>query len=189
MTRAAIFPARGGSQRVPRKNIAPFMGKPMLQWPLEAADASDLFDFGVVSTDDQEIAALAVELGCSVCWRDPDDGTTGTQEIAALTLQAYPEIEQACVIYPCSPMLRAQDLIASHRMLTPRVQWVVSWLEAEDVDAGCFYWGRAWSFLQRKPLTERPAYYPADPARFIDINTFDDLALAESMFNALRRES
>lgn len=187
MSRAAIFPARGGSARIPRKNIRPFCGKPMLEWATEAAEASGLFDYGVVSTDDQEIAELAEDLGCSVCWREPDDGSTGTQEIAALTIQAYPDIEQACVIYPCSPMLRGQDLVTAHRMLTPRVQWVISWLDAEgiDADAGCFYWGRAWSFLQRNPLTERPAYWPADPARFIDINTFADWARAESMFNAL----
>jgi len=188
VTRAAIFPARGGSVRVPRKNIARFKGKPMLQWPIEAAEASGLFDYGVVSTDDQEIAALAEELGCSVCWREPDDGTTGTQEIAALTIEAYPDIEQACVIYPCSPMLTGRDLVLSLQQLTPRVQWVVSWLEDDDVDAGCFYWGRSWSFLQRNPLTERQARYMADPRRFIDINTFDDLARAEAMFNALRRD-
>lgn len=183
MTRAAIFPARGGSQRIPRKNIRDFMGKPMLQWPLDAAEASGMFDFGIVSTDDEAIADLATDLGYTIHWRAPDDGSTGTQEIAAQALEAYPDVEQACVIYPCSPMLRGKDLVTAHRMLTPRVQWVISWLE--DVDAGCFYWGRAWSFTQRNPLTERPAYYPADPARFIDINTFDDLARAEAMFNAL----
>lgn len=190
MTRVAILPARGGSVRVPRKNLLQFAGKPMLQWPLEAAEASGLFDYGIVSTDDDEIAALATELGCTVHWREPDDGSTGTQEIAAQALEHFTDAEHACVIYPCSPMLRAQDLITAHKMLTPRVQWVISWLDAEgiDADAGCFYWGRAWSFLQRNPLTERPAYYPADPARFIDINTFDDLALAEVMFNALRRD-
>lgn len=187
MTRVAIIPARGGSVRAPRKNVLPFAGKPMLQWPLEAAEASGLFDYGIVSTDDEEIAALAQDLGCTVHWRATDDGSTGTQEIAAQVIEAFPEIEQACVIYPCSPMLRGLDLTTSHRMLTPRVQWVISWLDADgvDADAGCFYWGRAWSFLQRNPLTERPAYYPADPARFIDINTHDDLARAEAMFNAL----
>jgi pseudaminic acid cytidylyltransferase len=186
--RVAILPARGGSVRVPRKNIRDFMGKPMLQWPIEAAHGSGLFDHIVISTDDQEIADLAPSLGCSYHWREPDDGSMGTQGLAAIVLGSLQEGDQACVIYPCSPMLRAGDLIASHRLLTPRVQWVVSWLEDEDVDAGCLYWGRAWSFLQRNPLTERQAHYPADPARFIDINTFDDWARAESMFNALRRD-
>lgn len=187
--RVAIFPARGGSVRVPRKNIRDFMGKPMLQWPVEAAMASRLFDQIIVSTDDDEIAALATRFGCLVHRRKPDDGQMGTQELAARVIEKfgtlYGEVDQACVIYPCSPMLRARDLVLSHQQLRPRVQWVISWLEDEDVDAGCFYWGRGWSFLQRNPLTERPARYMADPARFIDINTFDDWARAESMFNAL----
>lgn len=189
--RIAIVPARGGSQRIPRKNIRDFQGKPMLQRPVEAALESCLFDQVVISTDDDEIADLAHSLGCALHRRKTDDGTRGTQELAAVVLdkfqKLYGDVDQACVIYPCSPMLRAQDLIVSHRMLTPRVQWVISWLDAEgiDADAGCLYWGRSWSFLEHNPLTERPAYFPADPARFIDINTFDDLAQAEVMFNAL----
>jgi CMP-N-acetylneuraminic acid synthetase len=187
--RIAILPARGGSVRIPRKNILPFAGKPMLQWPVEAAGASGLFAHIVVSTDDDEIAALAEKLGCLVHRRRLDSGEMGTQELAARVLakyvQLHGDVDQACVIYPCSPMLRARDLQLSHGQLTPRVQWVVSWLEDEDVDAGCFYWGRAWSFEQRTPLTERPARYVADPRRFIDINTWDDLARAESMFHAL----
>lgn len=187
--RVAILPARGGSVRVPRKNIRDFKGRPMLQWPVEAAGGSGLFTHIIVSTDDDETAALADKLGCMVHRRKPDNGEMGTQEIAARVLakftQIHGDVDQACVIYPCSPMLRAKDLVLSHGQLTPRVQWVVSWLEDEDVDAGCFYWGRSWSFEQRNPLTERPAHYMADPRRFIDINTFDDWARAESMFNAL----
>lgn len=187
--RVAILPARGGSQRIPRKNVRPFAGKPMLQWPIEAAREAALFDQIIVSTDDDEIAALSDSLGCTVCRRNPDDGMRGTQEIAARVLAAFArlhgDIDEACVIYPCSPMLLSRDLVLARQQLTPRVQWVVSWLEHEDVDAGCFYWGRAWSFLQRNPLTERPAHYPADPTRFIDINTPEDWSKAESMFNAL----
>lgn len=183
--RVAIIPARGGSQRIPRKNLLPFMGRPMLSWPVEAAGVSGLFDQVIVTTDDDEIAALAQGYGCSVHRRALCDGATGTQEVAAQVIESIPGIDEACVIYPCSPMLRHRDLVLSHRQLTPRVQWVVSWLEEEDVDAGCFYWGRTWSFLQRNPLDERQARYPADPARFIDINTWDDWHRAESMFNAL----
>ena len=55
MTRIAVIPARGGSKRIPRKNIRPFHGRPMLAWPIAAAKASGLFDRIVVSTDDEEI--------------------------------------------------------------------------------------------------------------------------------------
>ena len=59
----ALIPARGGSKRIPRKNIRPFRGKPMLAWSIEAASASDCFDRIIVSTDDEEIAALAISYG------------------------------------------------------------------------------------------------------------------------------
>ena len=55
----AVIPARGGSKRIPRKNIRAFSGKPMLAWSIEAARASGLFQYIVVSTDDPEIAAVA----------------------------------------------------------------------------------------------------------------------------------
>ena len=57
--RIAVIPARGGSKRIPRKNIRPFCGKPMLAWSIEAARKSGLFDHIVVSTDDREIAEVA----------------------------------------------------------------------------------------------------------------------------------
>lgn len=101
--RTAIFPARGGSRRIPRKNILDFKGKPMLQWPVEAAMASRLFDQTIVSTDDDEIAELGKQLGCLVHRRKPDDGQMGTQELAARVIEKfgtlYGEVDQACVIY------------------------------------------------------------------------------------------
>jgi len=57
--RVAIIPARGGSKRIPRKNVRPFAGKPMISWSIETALASGLFDQVVVSTDDDEIAQVA----------------------------------------------------------------------------------------------------------------------------------
>ena len=62
----AVIPARGGSKRIPRKNIKPFCGKPMIAWSIEAALASGCFDRVIVSTDDEEIAAVAREYGAEV---------------------------------------------------------------------------------------------------------------------------
>ena len=67
----AIIPARGGSKRIPRKNILPFGGKPMISWPISAALSSGLFADVVVSTDDDEIAQVALEAGASVPFRRP----------------------------------------------------------------------------------------------------------------------
>lgn len=67
----AIIPARGGSKRIPRKNIRDFCGKPMIAWSIEAARASGLFEHIVVSTDDDEIAEVARAHGAEVPFRRP----------------------------------------------------------------------------------------------------------------------
>ena len=66
MSTIAIIPARGGSKRIPRKNIRPFLGKPILAYGIEAARQSSLFDEVMVSTDDAEIADIARQYGASV---------------------------------------------------------------------------------------------------------------------------
>ena len=67
----AVIPARGGSKRIPRKNIKDFCGKPMIAWSIEAATASGLFDHIIVSTDDAEIAEVAKEWGAEVPFMRP----------------------------------------------------------------------------------------------------------------------
>ena len=67
----AIIPARGGSKRLPRKNILPLGGRPMLSWSIDAALQSHLFERVCVSTDDQEISDIALQSGAEVLWR-PD---------------------------------------------------------------------------------------------------------------------
>lgn len=66
MKNIAIIPARGGSKRIPRKNVKPFLGKPMLAYSIEAALATGLFDEVMVSTDDEEIASIARQFGAKV---------------------------------------------------------------------------------------------------------------------------
>ena len=66
MKNLCIIPARGGSKRIPRKNVKPFLGKPMLAYSIEAAKESGLFDEIMVSTDDEEIANIALQYGANV---------------------------------------------------------------------------------------------------------------------------
>lgn len=194
--RFAIIPARGGSVRIPRKNITPFRGRPMMEWPIEAAKASQLFDHIIVSTDDREIAQLAKSLDCEVHMRSADDGTTGTQEIAARVLtwaHAAPS-DAACVIYPCSPMLDRKDIAEMHfhwRLCHSVPQtWkafarTVIVNEGGWTDAGCLYWGWARSFMDRVDLDGSCLNFEVPADRFIDINTQEDWQQAESMFDAL----
>lgn len=123
--RLALIPARGGSKRIPRKNIRPFLGKPVLAYALEAARRSGCFDRIVVSTDDQEIADLALTHGADIPFMRPaqlaDDHATTIDVILHALDWAESEglmVEALCCIYPVTPLLTADDLITAHsRML------------------------------------------------------------------------
>ncbi|WP_144639584.1 pseudaminic acid cytidylyltransferase [Bordetella genomosp. 13] len=113
----AVIPARGGSKRIPRKNLRGFCGKPMLAWPLEAALQSGCFDEIVVSTDDPEIAAVAREAGAKVPFMRPaelSDDHTGTTAVIQHAIQWHVDHgvapQQVCCIYATAPFVRAEDL-------------------------------------------------------------------------------
>lgn len=183
----AIIPARGGSKRVPRKNIRLFAGKPMLCYPIETAKASNLFHLIVVSTDDDEIEDTAIAMGAIVIRRAKDDGTKGTQEIARDVLKNLPAAHFACVIYPCSPLLLVDDLVRGMRRMQFH-DYAMS-VGPDGKDAGCFYWGHANAFRQEMPLDddEYTTKVALPAARVCDINTPEDWARAERLYDALRR--
>jgi pseudaminic acid cytidylyltransferase len=121
----AVIPARGGSKRIPRKNIRLFRGRPMIAHAIEAARDAGLFDHVVVSTDDEEIADTALAHGATVPFRRPpalaDDQTT-TVPVIGHAVQALRALgwapEAVCCIYPCVPFLRGSDLRAAHALFT-----------------------------------------------------------------------
>lgn len=113
----AIIPARGGSKRIPRKNIKDFCGKPMIAWSIEAAKASGLFDHIIVSTDDDEIAEVAKQWGAEVPFMRPAElsndyaGTTAVIAHAAQwALDQGLEAEAVCCIYATAPFVQVDDL-------------------------------------------------------------------------------
>ena len=115
--RIAVIPARGGSKRIPRKNIRPFAGKPIIAWPIKAALSSGLFDQVVVSTDDAEIAEVARGAGALVPFMRPknlsddyaDTKSVIRHAISELKLENEPEV-QVCCIYPTSVFANVQVL-------------------------------------------------------------------------------
>lgn len=117
MSTVAIITARGGSKRIPRKNVRPFRGKPMLVWPLQAALACGRFDEVMVSTDDPEIAGIARQYGASVPFlrsaRTADDFAS-TPDVLMEVLETHRSrgitFETACCIYPTAPFLTPQAL-------------------------------------------------------------------------------
>jgi N-acylneuraminate cytidylyltransferase len=113
----AVIPARGGSKRIPRKNIKPFYGKPMIAWSIEAALQSACFDRVIVSTDDDEIAAVARAHGAEVPFMRPaelSDDYTGTIPVIAHGIdwmnRNVGPVDFACCIYATAPFVRPQDL-------------------------------------------------------------------------------
>jgi pseudaminic acid cytidylyltransferase len=113
----AVIPARGGSKRIPGKNIKPFRGKPMIAWSIEAARDSGLFEHIIVSTDDAEIAAVARHHGAEVPFMRPaelSDDHAGTTEVVAHATRWCREqgwtVSAVCCIYATAPFLDPGDV-------------------------------------------------------------------------------
>ena len=113
----AVIPARGGSKRIPRKNIKQFCGKPIIAWPIEVAKQSELFDHILVSTDDEEIAKVAKSCGAEVPFLRPaklSDDYAGTTEVIAHAVSWMHEQQwqpkAVCCIYATSVFFIADDL-------------------------------------------------------------------------------
>jgi len=121
----AVIPARGGSKRIPRKNIKLFSGKPMIAWSIEAILASKLFDKIIVSTDDDEIAEISRKYGAETPFIRPknlsDDYTITIDVIAHAANWALLEgfsVNEICCIYPTSPFIEPSDLIKAQEKLS-----------------------------------------------------------------------
>ena len=122
--KVAIIPARGGSKRIPRKNIKPFHGQPMIAWSIQAALQSDCFDHVIVSTDDYEIADISKAHGATVPFIRPvelSDDYTGTIPVIAHAIdwvnQHIGNVELACCIYATAPFVSAEDIRHGLRLL------------------------------------------------------------------------
>jgi|HubBroStandDraft_1064217.scaffolds.fasta_scaffold366935_2 CMP-N,N'-diacetyllegionaminic acid synthase len=114
-----IVPARGGSRRLPRKNIADLGGKPLLQWTLEAAQASGIFDKVWVSTEDQEIGTIAHILQPDCWWhRNPKlalDDTPSLAVVKEIAEQTYGDV--FILLQPTSPFRSAEDICKAFALL------------------------------------------------------------------------
>ena len=120
----AIIPARGGSKRIPKKNIRDFFGKPIIAYSILAAFDSGCFDAVMVSTDDEEIAKVARAYGAEVPFIRPPEysnDTIGTIPVTAHAVRWFEEhrepIDYACCIYATAPFVRAEDIRRGLEML------------------------------------------------------------------------
>ena len=122
--KVAVIPARGGSKRIPGKNIKPFFGQPIIAWSIQAAAESGCFDRIIVSTDDDEIARVALLYGAEVPFVRPvelSDDYTATRPVIAHAvnwlLSNGMQVNYACCIYATAPFLVIDDLIAGLALL------------------------------------------------------------------------
>ncbi len=224
----AVIPARGGSKRIPRKNLKDFCGKPMIAWSIEAAKASGLFERIIVSTDDAEIAEVARAWGAEVPFFRPvelSDDYTGTTEVIAhathwVSEQGAP-ISAVCCIYATAPLIQVDDLARGWQALQSG-NWAYAFSATEfspsiyrafrqhpqggvemifpeyfktrsqDLpiamhDAGQFYWGRPFAWIQEVRIFDCHSIpIPIPRWRVQDIDDMDDWIRAEIIYKQLK---
>ena len=120
----AVIPARGGSKRIPRKNIKLFSGKPIIAWSIEAAKEAKIFDKIIVSTDDDEIANIAIKYGASVPFLRPEklsDDFTGTNSVVKHAINFLngneKKVDYACCIYATAPFLDSSYILQGYNAI------------------------------------------------------------------------
>ena len=122
----AVIPARGGSKRLPGKNVKNFCGKPLIQWTIDAAIESEVFDRVCVSTDSDEIALVARQCGAEVPFLRPKELASDTSTTASALTHFVETLEQqdglsisyVCLLQPTSPLRSAEDIRNADRLLT-----------------------------------------------------------------------
>ncbi len=123
MAKLAIIPARGGSKRIPRKNIKPFLGKPIIAYSIEAALKSGLFDEVMVSTDDEEIANVVRKYGAKVPFyrsKEKSNDYAVLADVVEEVVYCYSKkqinFEEVCCILPTAPFVKPNKLKESYDM-------------------------------------------------------------------------
>ena len=186
MSTVAIITARGGSKRIPRKNIRPFLGKPIMAYVIDAALQSNLFSEVMVSTDDVEIADVAQQYGAVIPFlrhtETADDFAT-TADVLAEVLGRYAQqgqvFDYACCIYPTAPFITADllngafSLLAEKKFNTvyPVQQFSFPIQRAVYLRDSGVQWVQPEHALTRSQDLE-PAYHDAGQFYFFDVAAF-----------------
>lgn len=192
-----VIPARGGSTRIPRKNIKPFHGKPIIEYSIATANKCGLFSEIYVSTEDREIGEIASNAGAGIIWRPGElaKNEVGTQEVmqhACKTIYGDDERPEdiACCIYPTSPLMCHTDLRRGfdYLKINRNTYYAFSVGMNPLQDAGQFYFGYVTAFKVNFPLiSPNSVMVPIAKDRVCDINTMNDFNRAEEMYAHLHR--
>lgn len=182
-----IITARGGSKRIPRKNIKDFLGKPIIAYSIEAAVDSNIFTEVMVSTDDAEIAEIAITFGANIPFlrsteASNDYATTATviEEVLLQFKSLGNEFDYACCIYPTAPFVTAEKLIKAYEMLCnnnyadsliPVVRFSFPILRSLKMQDG--YIRLNWpEYLNARSQDLPPAYHDAGQFYFFSVKDF-----------------
>lgn len=175
MARLAIIPARGGSKRIPRKNIKDFHGKPIIAWSIEMALNCELFEEVMVSTEDKEIIEISEKYGATIPFIRSEDNsgdTSTTLEVINEVLRNYAAIgkifTEVCCIYPTAPLIKSKDLQGGLDLLSedvasvfPVVSFSFPILRSLKVDENNFASMNWPEFSQTRSQDLAPAYHDA----------------------------
>lgn len=194
-----VIPARGGSKRVPRKNLRSLCGRPLIWWTIDAALKSDLTNF-VVSTEDSEIAATARRYGADVLWRPEElaGDTTSTGEVLCHAVGSY---DAVVCLHPTSPVRdpehinRAIELlhdgpVTSVREIRQKTHHTVKQMVNGKLlsmpgayyvlNASIYAMGREQLLKSRSHTADLSSAIIMDEAHSVDIDTEDDFSVAEA---------
>lgn len=177
----AIIPARGGSQRLPRKNLYPFFGRPLLQYTIEACRQAKLINRGVyVSTEDAEISATARALGASIIDRPPAlaSNTVWTQEVLKHAVRSLEEqgvqFDAVARIY-CSPYVESKKIDEAINKVSTHHLWEVFSVNQQGIEDAVIHVLRKRNVFQ----TALSVYKGVVQTDYRDIHTADDIQVAE----------
>lgn len=207
MKNLAIIPARGGSKRIPRKNVKPFLGKPMLAYSIEAALASGLFDEVMVSTDDEEIAEVARQYGAKVPFMRSEatsNDYAGLNEVIVEVDRTYISLgekyDNICCILSTAPLIQAEDIVNAFNKLKesdfecvyPVVEFsypILRSLSLDDDNNLVMNWPE---YSNTRSQDLKPAYHDAGSFYWIDAKayrrdySFDNLKTTGSIMDGLK---
>ena len=202
--RVAVIPARGESKRLPQKNTLPFMGKPILAYSIETARASGLFEEVWVSTESEEIGAIAESLGAKRHRRPAvlSQDHVGTPEVMCAVVRdlcaAGRRIDYVCCIYATAPLMLPADLVRGYNALMSKPEAPYAYSCAlkpqreRDLrwDAGQWYFGLTDSFVMGIPLDADDVIKVIIPQeRVCDINTLEDFHRAEKLYERMQQQT
>ncbi len=183
----AIITARGGSKRIPKKNIKDFLGKPMIGYSIKVAIESKLFNEVIVSTDDEEIAGIAKQFGATVPFMRSAKNADDFATTADVLLEVINDLEKsnqrysnACCIYPTSPLLQIESLQKGYEVLTnenytsvfPIVKFgypIQRCLQVDDTNKVSMKWEEN---LNKRSQDLQPLYHDAGMFYWLNIESF-----------------